>query len=129
RAPRINSGPRIDQRSRVMPFSKREVKTSNAPSKPSSTARPFGSVPGPIPPPVPPGRSRPSQKANPATAMIARPPTKSCRDSKAFGDRDGRELFGFTGTLESEADLRKSGFALVDSRRRDVLPRGGYYFL
>ena len=62
------------------------VDTSSAPSRPSSTANDFGSIPGPMPPSVPIGRSAPCQKANTATAMTTRPPTKSCRNHVAVGD-------------------------------------------
>jgi hypothetical protein len=48
----------------------------------------LGNIPGPIPPNVPIGKSAACQKANRATAITTSPPTKSCRDHMAVGDRD-----------------------------------------
>src|SRR5512134_2569871 len=79
--PRTNSGPRTDQRPMLSLFT--ECSISSTPRPPSSTARPLGRVPGPMPPAAVVGKSRACQNANAATAITARPPRKSCRRSFA----------------------------------------------
>src|SRR5262245_23226093 len=92
RAPRTNNGPRSVQRSRRDPPPTKQPTTSSTPNRPSSAASALGNVPGPSPAAAPPGRSRLSQAARPATAMIISPPRKSWRDSIAEGDWGGLDL-------------------------------------
>jgi len=94
-------GPRIDHRPSGGPSDKMASTSNSVPSKPSNTAKDLGSMPGPIPPNVPIGRAEACQNAKPATAMMTRPPAKSCRNHMAVADRDGLELSALTSILRN----------------------------
>jgi hypothetical protein len=99
-APSTKTGPRSDQRSRAgPPPSMTASAASSTPSRPSSTARPRGSIPGPMPPKVPMGRSAPCQKAKAATAITTSPLMKACCNHTGRGERDEPRLSALTTTL------------------------------